>query len=374
VAERRGLGLFFTLGVSLTTWQEHGLLERELAYYRRLGEALGGVTWITYGGEEDARLAESLDGVRVLHNRWGLDPHAFTRQAARLYRDELRDLRVVKTNQLKGADAAIRAKRVAGAKLVTRGGYVLSRFRGSEGYSLRHRFGRWRREAAALWLAERVLLPTPADITYVRRMYGLPARRITLLPNFVMTDLFAPRPEVPRRAGLIGFVGRLAEQKNLGALIEATAGLEGVSLRLIGDGPLQEQLQAQAAGCGVALEMTGRVPHGEIPHLLAECQVFVLPSLYEGHPKALIEAMACGLPVVGTPVDGTSEVLHDGQNGLLAADTSVPALRTVLARLLADANLRERLGRAARVYAIENYALERVLDIELNVYREIGAL
>jgi glycosyltransferase involved in cell wall biosynthesis len=374
VTERRGLGLFFTLGVSLTTWQEYGLLEHELAYYRRLGEALGGVTWITYGGKEDARLAETLDGVRVLHNRWGLDPHDFARQAARLYHDELRGLRVVKTNQLKGADAAIRAKRTSGAKLVTRGGYVLSRFRGSEGYSLRHRLGRWRLEAAALWLAERVLLPTPADVAYAQRVYGLPARRITLLPNFVMTDLFTPRPDVPHRAGLIGFVGRLAEQKNLGALIEAAAGLEGVSLRLIGDGPLRESLQAQAEAAGLSAEFTGRVPHREIPRLLAECQVFVLPSFYEGHPKALIEAMACGLPVVGTPVDGTSEVLRDGQNGLLAADTSAPALRAALAHLLADANLRERLGRAARVYAVENYALERVLDIELNVYREIGVL
>jgi glycosyltransferase involved in cell wall biosynthesis len=169
-------------------------------------------------------------------------------------------------------------------------------------------------------------------------------------------------------------VGRLAEQKNLGALIEAAAGLEGVSLRLIGDGPLWESLQAQAEAAGLPVEFTGRVPHEEVPRLLAECQVFVLPSLYEGHPKALIEAMACGLPVVGTPVDGTREVLRDGQNGLLAADTSAPALRAALAHPLADANLRERLGRAARDYAVENCALERVLDTELNVYCEIGAL
>ena len=91
-------------------------------------------------------------------------------------------------------------------------------------------------------------------------------------------------------------------------------------------------------------------------------------------PTAFRSMSARSLTVVGTPVHGTQEVITDGVNGLLAPDTSAEGLRTTLRRLLADADLPARLGQEARRHALVHYTLERVLERELDVYRQLGVL
>ena len=88
-----------------------------------------------------------------------------------------------------------------------------------------------------------------------------------------------------------------------------------IELRLIGDGPEKHKLEKLAATVGVKIEFLGVKPQDELPELLNECQCFVFPSLYEGHPKALIEAMSCALPVITTPVYGIKNIINHNVNG-----------------------------------------------------------
>lgn len=370
--ERRGLALFFTLGVSLADWQRAGYLQREVSYYRRLGEHVGPVTFVTYGGEEDAALGERLDGIRVLNNPDRLLPEEFMRRAPELYRAELEPLAIVKSNQIKGAQAVIRAAALTGATPIVRGGYLLSRFVSNRPISHRMRFGLWRREWMLFHRAARVFLPTPEDVSYARRWYRLPEGKAVVIPNFVDTDLFRPQEEVACEPGLVCFVGRLASQKNLPALIEAMSGLKGARLRLIGDGPERESLLRLAREKGVPVEARGTVPQEELPRLLAECEVFVLPSLYEGLPKSLLEAMAAGVPVVATRVQGSESVIRHRETGWLCEDTAPESLREGLETLLRDSHLRACIGRAAREFIVENFSLQSVLEREVAAYRELG--
>jgi len=100
--------------------------------------------------------------------------------------------------------------------------------------------------------------------------------------------------------------------------------------------------------------------------------VFVLPSQYEGTPKALLEAMACGLAVVGTNVPGIRELIQDGVNGLLC-EPDVKAISEAIARLLNDAELRARLGRAARRFVEERYAQSKVVETEARLLTTLMA-
>jgi glycosyltransferase involved in cell wall biosynthesis len=110
----------------------------------------------------------------------------------------------------------------------------------------------------------------------------------------------------------------------------------------------------------------------ELPEQLNRCEVFVFPSLYEGHPKALLEAMACGLPVVTTPVYGIRNLIKHGVNGFLCAGTSPGAIREALVEVLRDEELRRRIGAEARRFVVERFAMPVVLNKELDVYRELG--
>jgi SAM-dependent methyltransferase len=160
-------------------------------------------------------------------------------------------------------------------------------------------------------------------------------------------------------------VGRLAPLKNLFALIDACAGLK-VTLRLIGEGEQRAELAAHAASLEVNLELLGNVPHQELPRLLAESTVCTLVSLFEGHPKALLEYMACGRAVLGAEVDGIAPLIRDGENGLLCG-TDAASIRQGLQRLLQDAPLRRRLGQQGREDA-RRFSLERIVEQELDVY------
>jgi glycosyltransferase involved in cell wall biosynthesis len=365
---RQGLALFFTQGISLATWARVGCLAREAAYYRRLGQALGGVVWITYGGQEDQAIAAGLDGIEVLHKprlclSWQLAWH---------YRDRLRRVRILKTNQLPGSLTAVWAKWLTGTRLIVRAGNIYSRNRAREGAGWPERFRLWCQEQLAFWAADRIFLPTEEEVDYVTGIYRVDKSKITVLPNFIQTATFCPDDRIERRPGLVGFVGRFSREKNLFALLEAAAGLPGVTLRLIGSGPQREELEKQAQRLGVGVEFPGNVPNNELPGHLNECEAFAFPSFYEGHPKALLEAMACGLPVVTTPVTGIRNLIRHGETGYLCADTSAPAIRRGLLEVLNDGSLRLRLGRGGRRFVVEHFDTDKVLDIELATYREMG--
>lgn len=207
--------------------------------------------------------------------------------------------------------------------------------------------------------------------------WGIP---VAVLPNGVDTAFFHP-PQGPRsqRPVTLLFVGRLSVQKGLPHLLQALAGLEGGScppwrLEIVGDGPLAPQLQRQA----LAPELAGRVtfhgwlPRARVAQVYRQADIFVLPSLDEGMPNVLLEAMASGLPSLVTQVPGSSELVRPEREGLLVPPADVAALGQACARLLADAPLRQRLGAAARQAAQARSWGQVARDLE-SMLREVLA-
>ncbi len=363
-----GLVLFFTYGVSLRTWADRGLLDREVELYRLLRPHFGHLAFVTYGGAEDLSYADRLDGIEVLPNRWGLPAFWMSLLAPLLYRRQIRQATILKTNQFHGAWTAVVAKVLFRKKLVVRGGFVWSVNRARE---VRGAFSNWlarRLEGLALRAADRAVVTSEWAKAYVVSRYRLEPGRVSVIPNHVNTRLFAPDGG-EREKGLVCFVGRLSPEKNLPALIEALRGIPGARLRLIGGGAELGRLREQARDSDVPVEFTGSVPNSRLPALLNQAELFVLPSLYEANPKSLLEAMACGLPVLGSDVDGIREIIRHGETGWLCRPDA-GGLRAGIEALLADAPLRQRLGENARRHVLERNSIEAVLKLELDVLRE----
>ena len=104
----------------------------------------------------------------------------------------------------------------------------------------------------------------------------------------------------------------------------------------------------------------------ELPDILNNADLYVHPSLYEGHPKALLEAMACGLPVVATDVPGTREVISHGETGFLCG-TSASEIRQALVEVLDNQELRARMGANAAKFVQKNASLDHVLELEIGL-------
>jgi glycosyltransferase involved in cell wall biosynthesis len=360
-----GLVLFMSHGMSLARWQELGIRRRELALYEALAPRVGGVAVVSYGGPRDRRYGDRRAALRVLPNQYRLPPRAYAFGAPLLHRAELRAAAVFKTNQVSGGLVALRAARMHRRPLVARAGYLWSEVAAAD-----HGPGSLRAKLAANYErrlfrgADAVIVTTPRLRDAVAERYGVSGERVAVVPNYVDTEAFA-RERSPAPRSLM-FVGRLSEEKNLENVIRALAGLDGASLTLAGDGPLRPDLERLAASSGADVHFAGTVPHEELPELMSRHEAFVLASRYEGHPKALIEAMAAGMPVVGTDVQGIREAVVDGESGLLAGDGSPEALRAALERVLADADLRARLATGAREAAAA-YSVERIAALELDV-------
>ncbi len=153
------------------------------------------------------------------------------------------------------------------------------------------------------------------------------------------------------------YAGRLSEEKGVLELVAAT---DGMNLVVAGDGPLRVRMPAAR----------GFVPHDELEALYARAAVVACPSRREGFGVACLEAMAHGRPVVAGDVGGLRDLVVDGETGYLVPPRDVAALRAALERLLADRELRRRLGAAGRERARTHFSWAAVTDATLAVYGE----
>lgn len=212
-----------------------------------------------------------------------------------------------------------------------------------------------------------------------------PAERVEVVFNAVDVARFGgPGDGGPLREALAGGASgpvvltcaRLDPQKGHRTLIEAAVSLPGAVFVLAGDGPERPALEALAARLGVADRVRFLGQRSDVPELLAACDVFALPSLYEGSSLAVLEAMAAGRPVVSSSIGGTRELVEDGRSGLLVPPGDAAALAAALRRVLGDAALRSALtGRARERVAREftpDATARRVQEIYGAVLREAG--
>jgi glycosyltransferase involved in cell wall biosynthesis len=363
--------LFFTSHTSLEAWDEVGMFSRETALYRALVDRGFRVTFVTYGGSGDLRHAPRLPGIDVVCNRWNLTERVYRFLLVNWFPRQWGCQAIFKSNQVKGADVAAAAARRWTRPFVARCGYLHSDFSEREHSVDSPAAAKARRlEAHVFGAATRVSVTTRAIAARVARDYGVDAGRISVVPNFVDTKLFSPDSRATaNRTPRLMFVGRLIAQKNLPALFDAIDGLD-VDLHIVGNDALRDELEGMVRDRTLPVTFRGNVPNHELPAVLAEADVFMLPSLYEGHPKALLEAMACGLPVIATDVAGTRELIRHGENGWLCG-TSAADIRRALQTVLASRDLRLKLGASARASVVEQSAFERVVDLETRMLLEV---
>jgi len=178
------------------------------------------------------------------------------------------------------------------------------------------------------------------------------------MANASLRAALSPTPDRP----LMLTVARLHPQKGLGYLLSAAACVPGAVFLVAGDGPQRGALEAESRRLGLAERVIFLGHREDVPALLACCDLFVLPSLFEGLPVSVLEAMAAGKPVIATAVGGTDEVVVHGETGLLVQPGDAGALAEAIQLLLADSGLADRLGTAGRARVEREFSAEAMVD------------
>jgi glycosyltransferase involved in cell wall biosynthesis len=203
-------------------------------------------------------------------------------------------------------------------------------------------------ELVAARLSERILPVSHYDRDLAIRYRVAPAERMQVIHNGIPDH---PERAVPGEATVanVVMVARFAQQKDHALLLRALARVRApFRLKLVGDGPLLPQARSLAHEHGLADRVEFLGARADVPQVLASCHVFVLTSLWEGFPISILEGMRAGLPIVASDVGGVREAVADDETGYLVARGDEATLRDRLESLLLDAELRQRMGLAAR--------------------------
>ena len=249
--------------------------------------------------------------------------------------------------------------------------YYADRFRRRAAYRLVARLARMVAvsEDVRLFLAHRV---------------GISHRRITVIPNGVPLN-HAPSDDktsavreslgLHRHSQVVGVVGSLYPVKGHKYLIEGSpqviARIPHAAFLVVGRGRLREELEAHTRRLGVASHFRFLGHRDDVSDLLALCHVFVLPSLSEGMPLALLEAMAAGVPPIATRVGGVSEVLEDGKTGLLVPPQDSDALAKGIVSLLSDRTRAQQMAQSAREMVTSRFSLAGMVQAYQGLYAQL---
>lgn len=368
--------LFFTFGMNLRRWDEAGILDREVCFYKKLVEHGVDVTFFTYGDESERGYADRLPGIKIIP-AWSKGPTPKGRLATLaaslaipwIWKHELAQHQILKTNQMWGAWIPLLAQYLTSRPVLLRCGYEAYKNVTKGQAPALMRFATYWLSRWAYGSADKVAFTYHGAANFAGTIFGPSPDKVVIQPNYVDIERFSPCSQDMRHPERALFVGRVEKEKNLSCLIKAMSKI-GLGLDIVGAGSLVAPLKALAKSLGVDVRFLGIVPYGELSKIMVQYPVLVLPSCYENHPKVLLEAMSCGMAVVGTDVDGIREMIDNGENGLLC-EPSAENLANCIERIMQDKKLRERLGSAARSFVVKNFSLHSIVKKEIEIYRQI---
>ncbi|MFA4826240.1 MAG: glycosyltransferase family 4 protein [Methanoregula sp.] len=205
--------------------------------------------------------------------------------------------------------------------------------------------------------------------------FGVPTEKIRVIHNGVDTELFSPRKTGGKKKyQQLLWVGRFVPGKGVNNLIEAfqkiVKDFENTRLILVGEGPLKSTIDDQIEKLGLKnnVEIYDYWNNSKLPELYNESDIFILPSLMEGVPRTILEAMACGIPVIITELPHLREIVNGA--GLIVPQGDSEKLTCAISQLLNNKEMALQLGKAGRQKISQQFSWQDTVEKTLNVYKE----
>lgn len=212
-------------------------------------------------------------------------------------------------------------------------------------------------------------------------VFGVPGNKIEVVHNAICLERYVRPVNQELRIRLAGnncrkivfTAARLHAQKGHRFLLQAATLVPDAVFVLAGDGPDRDQLEMQARHLGLGDRVLFLGYRQDIADLLAACDLFVLPSLYEGLPLSILEAMAAGRPVISSAIGGTDEAVTHGETGLLVPPGNSTELARAINLVLSNPDLAQRLAATAKARVTEDFSVARMAECNMRIYEELSS-
>ena len=374
------LTIFLHPGSTLRQIDANQMLKRKYVYLQALCDLGARINLLSFAGREELEYAPSSPDIRVLCNYWGLPERTYARRVHQIHALRLLRTDLLGTRDLHAMRAAMRAGWAWRAPVVCRMSYFWSTSIETDPQVTKTQVQEAIAYERKIFLqATQTIVAAESQAQEVLRRVPEAAGKVAVVPLHVDCDTFKPIARA-KRYDLV-YVGRLSAIKNLESLLEAversgatiamiggdTLGVDGKSI----EGEIEAGLKARFGDLDGRIHWLGRLPNEELPAYINQAKALILCSFSEGLPRAMLEAFACGLPVIGSKVGGIASTVRNGETGWLCgtdADSIAHAIETVLSQ----PSLIEKMGANARKFALDNFSLPAIARQEYELLADVA--
>ena len=365
--------VIFTYGISLKKWDESGILDREMSFYERMSEKYNiNYSFITFGFEDDESYVQRFKGVSIY------PAYKYIKFSDNKYlnlfrsflipfklKKQLSGNQLIKTNQLNGGWVGIILKKLLKIPLYTRTGYNLYEFSLYNKKSSFIKLFHYLLTQAALLFSDLYSVTSKTDRDFLEDKFKI-SKNIEVIPNWVIEMVHNDFDK--RYENKILTVGRLEKQKNISSLIKSIQGSE-IEIDIIGDGSEKESLVQLSEMLNVKVNFLGKLNFKELNNIYKNYRIFILPSLFEGNPKALLESMSNGCLVIAAYNKNVEEIITNNKNGILYNPED--DLIKMVKYYLRDKEVSEKIIRNGYQTIEQHNQIENIMESEIFNYKKL---
>lgn len=361
--------LFFTYRMSIEKWKEVGIFSREMALYEELTRFGYKFTFITW---DNKPVNLSNKNIKVISSQH-LSPF-FSNFLGGLFlpfvlRNEIRNADIFKTNQMWGSWVAVVAKYSFKKKLYLRIGYEHLQFHIHKRSSFYKRIFSYIISSIAYKTSDVISVTSSDMANFVNKVFKVNKKKIFVHSNYIDTKIFSPNQR-EIKINRVLYVGRLTAQKNLHNLVRACH-KANLGLDIYGEGEDSKSLLELINNLKADSTINDPIPNEDLPKLINKYMFFALCSHYEGNPKTLLEAMACGSLIICTKSPGIANLVKHGVNAAVSPTTGLHDITNTLKFLTQHNNLHANLSKHARNYIEEKATLASLTRFEIERFEQL---
>ena len=374
------MSIFIEPGSSLEQFEAKGMLGREYQYLNALCDLGMRINILSYGGRDELDYAPASPDIKVLCNRFGIPERSYWSRVHQIHALPLLRSDVIRSRELHGIRAALRSHWAWGMPIVCRFGFLWSAGLETMPETLPEQLEEAYAYERKVFATVTHIMPSAPNLAeFVRQRAPEAAGKTTVVSFHVDCDNFKP-VKCEERYDLI-YVGWLYRVKNLENILEAVE-RTGATIAIVGDssvGPdgkpqepeVKARLLARFGDLDGRISWLGKMPNEALPAYINQARALILCSHSEGHGRVMLEALACGVPVIGSNLGGPKSILRHGETGYLC-ETDADSIAHAISTMLSQPSRIEEMGVNARRYALENFSLPAIARQEYELMRDIA--